>query len=726
VSEPAAEPGLSVRRSLPARDYRPDLQGLRAVAVLLVVLDHVGVRLFHGGFVGVDVFFVLSGFLITGLLVGRAEETGSISLGEFYARRVRRIVPAAALTLVVTTAVASVLLNYVRARAIAVDSIWAALFGANIHFARVGTDYFAQGQPPSAVQHYWSLSIEEQFYFVWPAVLSLVLFGAIAGHRVVPRRAAPRPAPGAFYVPRRILVVVAAAGIASLVWSVYFSGVLPAAAYFSTRARVWELALGALLALSSRKLARTPDLIRPVLGWAGLIAIAVAAVVYSPATEFPGYAALLPTLGAVLVIAAGIGRVPSRLQAGRTLSLAPLRYVGDRSYTYYLWHWPVLVIASLYAGRNLEVSVNLLLACAAFALSVVTYRFFENPIRRAGWRRGFSLALAPVSLTIVVGTLLVAIVLIGPGTAPVRVSNAAAAQAAVARLQAGSRVAAVRPLASIVAAVKAAQRGARIPANLTPPVSGFEQDAYALPGGCAPETADATSSTVCRLGDTTATRTIAVIGDSHAEMWIPTVLAMAKSDGWTVVPLIKSGCFPSAWLGNGYPGTPSVTISQCHAWYRWAVQQAKALQPDVTLMAGCCGGAAGSTLVATRSGYAALAASLRSASKEVILVEDDDGIVKSPTDCLLRGGATLKTCLTTWPNTGARFYSNDALEKLARARRFGFMNTRGWFCAGLRCPMVVGHTVVYRDTGHITQAYALRLAVPFRAAFRRCLFDTCN
>jgi peptidoglycan/LPS O-acetylase OafA/YrhL len=205
-----------------------------------------------------------------------------------------------------------------------VDSIWAALFGANIHFARVGTDYFAQGQPPSAVQHYWSLSIEEQFYFVWPAVLSLVLFGAVAGRRLVPRRRAPTPSHG-FHLPARILVLVGVCGVASLAWSVYFSGVLPAAAYFSTRARVWELALGALLALGSRTLSRTPDVARPVLGWAGLVAIAVAAVVFSPSTEFPGYAALLPTLGAVMFIAAGIGRVPSRVHAGRVLSLAPFR-----------------------------------------------------------------------------------------------------------------------------------------------------------------------------------------------------------------------------------------------------------------------------------------------------------------------------------------------------------------------------------------------------------------
>jgi hypothetical protein len=210
-------------------------------------------------------------------------------------------------------------------------------------------------------------------------------------------------------------------------------------------------------------------------------------------------------------------------------------------------------------------------------------------------------------------------------------------------------------------------------------------------------------------------------------MWIPTILAIAKSDGWTVVPLIKSACLPSMWLGNGYPGTSPAVIRPCRGWIKWVVQQLKILQPDVTLMAGCCGNAVDGTLLSTENGYAYLATSVRRASKAVILIEDDSGIDKSPTDCLLRHGATLKTCLTAWPYNSPypRFASNDALQKEAHARGFGFLDTRGWFCDGILCPMVVGHTVVYRDMGHITQAYALQLAVPFRTAFRHCLFDTC-
>ena len=313
--------------------HRADIQGLRAVAVLLVALNHAGIPFLSGGYVGVDVFFVLSGFLITGILLSQAERNGYVSLTEFYVRRARRILPAAVLTLVVTSIAAHHLLNFVRARSVVEDSVWASLFAANIHFARQGSDYFAQGQPPSPILHFWTLSAEEQFYLVWPTVLSLVLFGALFGRRLRLRRSvgAPtirRPALG------RALIVVVAAGTASLIWSIYSTRTSPTAAYFSTPARAWELALGAALAVVASTPRRVPARLRVVMGWAGLVAVASAAVLFSAETAFPGYAALLPALGAALVIGAGLRGQPSRLDVGRSLSLRPFRYVGDRAYAF--------------------------------------------------------------------------------------------------------------------------------------------------------------------------------------------------------------------------------------------------------------------------------------------------------------------------------------------------------------------------------------------------------
>src|SRR5215210_6852 len=228
------------------RAHRADIQGLRALAVLLVALGHAGVPAFRGGFVGVDVFFVVSGFLITGILLAEARTTGSISLAAFYVRRARRILPAAALTLIAVDVVALLALNFVRARAAETDSVWAGLFAANVRFAHEGTDYFARSQPPSPLLHYWSLAVEEQFYLVWPALLGVL---ALCGRRI--RAALP--------------FVVLALTVASLVWAVRFTATSPTAAYFSPLARAWELGLGAALAFHVTRLGRMTEPLRIVL-----------------------------------------------------------------------------------------------------------------------------------------------------------------------------------------------------------------------------------------------------------------------------------------------------------------------------------------------------------------------------------------------------------------------------------------------------------------------------
>ena len=423
VRQASGDANASEKPILPVLRHRDDLQGLRAVAVLLVVLNHAGVTFLGGGYVGVDVFFVLSGFLITGILLGGAVKRGHVSLVDFYSRRARRILPAATLTLVVTTIVAYQLLNYVRAKQTVWDSFWASLFASNIHFAHQGADYFSQGQPPSPVQHYWSLSVEEQFYLVWPTLLSLALFGFVLG-RARRRRVGGTPVITKWAV-RRLLIAIVVATIASLIWSIHETSTLPAVAYFSTFARVWELGLGAALAIVALSVTRIPAAIRAALGWLGLAAIAVAAVTFSATTPFPGYAALLPTVGAALVIAAGIGDRDSRMGVGRLLAVAPMRYIGDRSYAYYLWHWPVLIIAAEYVGHDLSLGVNLLLLLAAFLLSIITFRFFEDPIRRARWTNRRSAMLVPSSVAAVVATTVVCLGLINAKVAPLEKASAA-------------------------------------------------------------------------------------------------------------------------------------------------------------------------------------------------------------------------------------------------------------------------------------------------------------
>jgi peptidoglycan/LPS O-acetylase OafA/YrhL len=702
-------------------EHRDDIQGLRAVAVLLVVLDHAGVSFLRGGFVGVDVFFVLSGFLITGILLSGAAKRGYVSLVGFYSRRARRILPAAALTLITTTIVAYQLLNYVRAKEAVWDSFWASLFAANIRLAHQGTDYFAQGQPPSLVQHYWSLAVEEQFYLVWPALLSIAVFGVSVGRRANTGAGTPVLTNWAI---RRLLVVVILAASASLYWSIHYTNALPAAAYFSTFARAWELALGAALAIGSLTVARLSPSLRGALGWVGLIAIASAAITFSPTTPFPGYAALLPTLGTVLVIAAGVGPQQSRMGLGRLLSLSPLRYIGDRSYAFYLWHWPVLIIAVEYEGHELAVGVKLALVLGAFLLSIFTYRFFENPIRRARWTTWRSAMLIPASAAAVIVAAMVTLTLINDKILQLEKASAAASTATTESLRTGEKVPRSRPLPAVVAAVKAARRGAKIPSVLTPPISELLKDIYQFPSGCTPAGDPATTSNICRLGDPSSAKSIVLFGDSHAQMWMPTLLTMAEQDGWTVIPLVKSGCHPNAWIGPGFRGTPSDLLRACHAWYQWAVTQAKSLHPDVTLIAGCCPSPypypdARNSI----RGFTSLATTMKRISTSVVVIADDDGVTKQPVDCLLARQATMKSCTTTPPANILAFNNNVA--KVARTNKFGFLKTRGWFCYQNQCPMVVARTIVYRDTGHITKTYGLKLTAPFRTAFRYCIFDAC-
>jgi len=528
-------------------------------------------------------------------------------------------------------------------------------------------------------------------------VIALVLYGIFArrrGGRAVSDRALAR-----------LVVVLVAAGAASLAWSIHETAVSPNSAFFSTFTRAWELALGAALALGARKLMGIPARFRAPLGWIGLVLIAAAAVAYSASTSFPGYAALLPCMGAALVIAAGIADRQPRFGAGRLLSVGPMRYVGDRSYTLYLWHWPALVVAEEYEGHSLSVGVNLLLLLGAFLLSIVTYAFYENPIRHMRsinasallWPASVAavLAVASINLHLIHGE--ASRVDVAPAR-PVKVSPAAVHQE-IAAARAG------RPLSAVVAAVKAARNGDAIPAGLAPPPGELLNDRYLylLPSGCAPAGDADTTSRICTLGDRTSRRSIVVFGDSHAEMWLPAVLALARRDSWAVRPIVKSGCTPNSWVDQQ-------GLSACRTWYRWAVARAHAIHPGITLVTGGYGGATGGTLTAVLHGFSAFGTTMKGSS--TVVVADDAGVSRQPLDCLLASGSTMQTCTTSWPP--ARFYANDALASLAHRLGLGFLDTEGWFCVKRECPTVVGRTVVYRDTGHLTKRYVSELAGPFR------------
>ena len=399
IEIPSAEAGDEAGTAPGDRRFRPDVEGLRAVAVILVVLFHADIPWLHGGYVGVDVFFVISGFVITGLLLRERTSTSKTSILAFYGRRCRRILPAATLVIVATVVAAYVVLGVVFANPTAVDARWTAVFLANFHFASIGTDYLNANQPPSPLLNFWSLAVEEQFYLVYPTI-----FLVVTGLRT---RLSLRT---------RLVVALVPIIIISLVWSIAQTHANPTAAYYSPLTRAWELALGALIACGTPWLMRFSPTVAASMTWIGLAAIGVAAFSYSASTPYPGILVAVPVIGAGLVIAGGTA-VP-RMGVEVLLRLSPFQWFGRLSYSLYLWHWPILIIAADEAGKTtLPFRQNILWLILAVVLSIATYELIENPVRHARAFRGRSWLPVGVGVVLVATSLVVATVALDANSA---------------------------------------------------------------------------------------------------------------------------------------------------------------------------------------------------------------------------------------------------------------------------------------------------------------------
>ncbi|CAN5555841.1 hypothetical protein BH23CHL7_BH23CHL7_17700 [soil metagenome] len=343
------------------RGFRADIEGLRGLAVLLVVIFHAGLAA-PGGFIGVDVFFVISGFLITGLLLREREARGRIDLLAFYARRVRRLLPAAVVVLAVSLPIAYTLYAPLDRAEVLLDGAASALSVGNIRFAMAEGDYFNAITTPSPFLHFWSLGVEEQFYLVWPALLLFAAGGLVAARAI-------RLSVGA---------ALAIVFVASLAASVVLTEMAASWAFYSLPTRAFELAAGGLIAVGAVAVARVPGIILAPLGWLGLIAIIWSAFAFDAGMAFPGYIALVPTLGTAALIAAG-GR---RFAPGALLSLEPLRFVGRISYSLYLWHWPILVLGGMALGfTEPGLAGGIALIGLSIAVATLSWAFVEEPFR---------------------------------------------------------------------------------------------------------------------------------------------------------------------------------------------------------------------------------------------------------------------------------------------------------------------------------------------------------
>lgn len=700
--------------------FRGDIQGLRAIAVLLVALDHAAVGPFHGGFVGVDVFFVISGYLITSLLVAEVSRNGRISLVAFYSRRARRILPAATLVTLVTVAASVYFLSGIEALSATEDAVWATFFAANFKFASDGTDYFNAEAPPSPLQHYWSLAVEEQFYLAWPLLILLlcllVRWGASrAGTHVSsgtpPRRRASTSAPPR--VTHALVVLLVAIILASFWWSVVHTRGDPITAYFSPFTRAWELGVGALAACLVPWLSRTSRMALGVLSWVGLAGVLGAALVFDPGTPFPGYAAALPVGGAALLLIGGLnapGWGPQSL-----LRLGPMRHIGDWSYSFYLWHWPMVVIADAVWGPISGWSGAAVLT-AALALSGPTYVFVENPFRRMrmlSLRPARGLVLYPAILVLVLP------LLVGARIAVERTAEGGGDWISTSNYgqQAGdpkptfSKAPAV---ALVQASVLAAENDMEIPRGLEPSPLSLDD-----PRGDVTD-CDYWNNFVdqlCPRGDTSGDRNLVVVGDSHARQWIPPIDALAKKYGYTAYYLVRQGC-PGAdvtsWLMAGGPAI------DCEEFQDWAVEQVAELQPAVTIIGSETSSNRGyvddagelitdddATARMFQDGMERSVQRLAGNSGRVILLGDPPANNFQVGICLSRRTASLKSCMAD--------RDPRSLQLIAAARAGAlkggaeYVDPTPWFCERNRCPAVIGHYVPRRDLAHVTVAYALHL-----------------
>ncbi len=357
------------------RTRRSDIQGLRAVAILAVVAYHAGLPV-PGGYVGVDVFFVISGYLITQLLWDELSAGGRISFATFYARRARRLLPSAVLVIVVTVVVSVAVLGPLEAKVVGKDAVACALYVGNYRFAFQATNYLNAHGPVSPLQNYWSLGVEEQFYLVWPALL---LAASLIGRRSRGRHQRSSTDRSRLAVTGTLAVVA----VASFWMCVVLTQSNEPWAFFSLPTRAWELAVGGLLALAASHLRRIPGWALGVIGWAGIGAVAWSLFAFGPQTPFPGWAALVPVLGTGAAIVAGT----RNLTAGpaRLLGLAPLQPIGAVSYTWYLWHWPALILAPYVVGHRLGLAQNVAISLFSLVLAALTTVFLEQPVRRSRW-----------------------------------------------------------------------------------------------------------------------------------------------------------------------------------------------------------------------------------------------------------------------------------------------------------------------------------------------------
>ncbi|WP_104104467.1 acyltransferase family protein [Arthrobacter sp. 08Y14] len=678
------------------RGFRTDVQGLRAVAVGIVLIYHAGLEWMPGGFVGVDVFFVISGFLITAGIVKEIQRTGRFSFLGFYGRRAARILPAATVTLIGVTLLCYLLMPITRWMQVGRDAMASGVYAVNWIFARDSVSYLANDQSPSPFQHFWSLAVEEQFYLFWPLVL--VVFAWIAAktkHRII--------------VGFSLALIVI--GFPSFLWSIYLTSDNPAAAYFVTTTRLWELIIGASLAVFVGIGKNIPDVIAAIIGWTGLGIIIIVAIKFDGATSFPSYNAALPTLGAAMVLWAG--RTGVNFGPVAVLGTKPMVAIGAISYSLYLWHWPMLVLAEAVFGP-LSALVGLAVVASACVPAWASLRYVERPFikwskeqksSKAAVKTGGVLTLSAVT----VGALLAVAV---PPVPPTTDTEFVATNL-------GQENASDTPVGAEVLLQDQDQGNPQksFP-SITPSAIAAPTD---IPKTCL-KSELSEDVEKCSFGDLSSTTVLAMVGDSHAAMLVPGVAAAVSERGWRLDVYTKGSCPLTAAviLLDGKP------YDNCLNWGKNVSESILNQPPTALIVATSKYKVAG--IESSEANNNALVQGMRDAWKpfieegvQVISIRDTPRPGVLVPDCVAQNENDLAACAMKKEEILSSLVPElEAVEGLDRAHAVDLTEA---ICPNELCPAVIGGIQIYRDSNHITATYARTMHAQIGTALDRVLLS---
>lgn len=663
--------------------FRPDIQGLRAIAVTLVVIYHLFPSRLTGGFVGVDVFFVISGFLITSHLI-KAPPQKPAEFGRFWIRRIKRLLPASILVLVSTIAAIRVLAPEAFWRDNLSQAVASAFYGQNWMLIATSVDYLAEDNAPTAVQHFWSLSVEEQFYLFWPLCIA-ALWWLAKRIKFTPRR--------------MVLLGVAGIVVVSATYSVYLTSVEPGVAYFSTFTRAWELALGGIVALVPNPTTRfSSSRVAGSLSWIGVVAMIFAGVYFTGATPFPSLYAAIPTVGTAVVIwVAATGRFsPFTLLASR-----PSMFLGDHSYSIYLWHWPLIVIVPFVSG-TLGALDLMAIALATLLLSMVTKKYVED-----GFRRTLDVSRLVTPVRFMVTGMAVVSFLAGSLVLGLNEREDSAELALQQALASGGPCvggAALDELDGSCAYNPSAEL------LLSPALAKTDKSAAYADGCWSGEPFDEKPTCTYGKGRTK----VALVGNSHAGHWLPALQQMADAKGWTITTYLVSRCNPTDAMLKFDADVKSIG---CHEYGKWVQEQTGRGQYDLIITSErqsvpVVGESFKSTEKAAIDGYRSYLASWADQATPIIVIRDTPypgNTLKNIPDCV----SVAKDANAECSGTRESWHWMDPLASAAeemKRRNVRVLDPTEYFCPSDVCPAVIGETVVYFDASHITATYARSLA----------------